>query len=116
MPGVVLHVGATVQCLHQAPATSPPAQTRAFVSGQPIATTANTFLVAGCPFVVALKPQPCVTIKWILPSTRVFVGGAPALLTAPPGPGPGSGICQSAEQAPQGAPLISAIQTRVIGG
>lgn len=48
-------------------------------------------------------------------ATRVLINGAPALLQTPPGPGPGSGICLSAEQAPQGIPMVSQIQTKVIG-
>jgi hypothetical protein len=44
-------------------------------------------------------------------STRVLVGGMPALLQA--SPGPGAGICLSAEQIPQGQPIVSALQMRV---
>jgi hypothetical protein len=30
-------------------------------------------------------------------------------------PGPGTGLCFSAEQIPQGAPIVSTVQTRVAG-
>jgi hypothetical protein len=116
MPGLVLHVNAGCQCAHAAPATIAPAQSRVLISGQPVATMPSQIAVAGCPFQVpapsGTKPQPCVTIKWSMPSTRVLVGGAPAMLLPAPGPGPGA--CLSAEQIPQGPPVLSAVQPRVI--
>jgi hypothetical protein len=112
MPGLLLHVLATVQCPHQAPALSPPTQTRVLVSGQPVATTANLFTVTGCVFTIpGPKPQPCVTVKWSMPATRVTVMGVPALIA--PAPGAGAGVCLSADQIPAGPPLISQVQTRV---
>ena len=104
-----------MQCVHQAPVMISPTQSQVLVSGQPVATTANLFPVTGCPFCVGLKPQPCVQIKWTQPAMHVLINGLPALLQAPPGPGPGSGLCLSAEQAPQGIPLVGAIQASVLG-
>jgi hypothetical protein len=112
MPGFLLHVGATMQCTHQAPATTMPAQTRVLVSGQPVATTGNQITVTGCPFTVpGPKPQPCVSVRWTMPSTRVQVNGQPVLLQ--PSLGTGPGVCLSAEQIPQGPPTVSSVQTRV---
>jgi len=113
MPGFLLHVGAVMQCFHAAPATIAPSQPRVVVSAQPIATMASVIAVAGCPFVVGPKPQPCVLVKWAMPSTRFLVAGQPVALA--PGPGPGPGICLSAEQIPQGAPIVGVVQARVIG-
>jgi uncharacterized Zn-binding protein involved in type VI secretion len=106
-----------MQCTHAAKATIAPSQVRVVVGGQPIATMASMIAVAGCPFQIPVpggtKPQPCVLVKWTMPSTRFVVGGQPAALT--PAPGPAPGICQSAEQIPQGAPIVATVQTRVIG-
>ena len=114
MPGLALHVGATVQCLHGAPATIAPSQPRVLVSGQPIANISAATMVAGCAFTVpGPKPQPCVLVKWLMPSARFLVNGQPAALT--PAPGPAPGLCQSAEQIPQGAPIVGAVQVRVLG-
>ena len=117
MPGFLLHVGAVAQCMHAAPATIPPAQARVLVSGQPVAVMSGIITVKGCPFQIPVgagtKPQPCVTVNWTMPSTRFLVSGQPALLQPTPGPGPG--VCQSIEQIPQGAPIVGAFQTRVIG-
>jgi hypothetical protein len=116
MPGLMLHVGATLQCTHVAPATIGPGQTRVLVSGQPVATVSNLIAVAGCPFQifvgVATKLQPCVKVQWTMLSARVKVMGQPVLLQ--PTPGPGSGLCQSVEQIPQGPPVVTTLQTRVI--
>jgi hypothetical protein len=117
MPGLLLHVNAVMQCTHGAKGTIAPSQPRVLVSGQPIATMVSLITVAGCPFQipppVGPKPQPCVTVKWTMPSTRFLVGGQPAALLPTPGPGPG--ICQSVEQIPQGPPIVGAVQARVIG-
>jgi uncharacterized Zn-binding protein involved in type VI secretion len=114
MPGFLMHVGATTQCTHQAPASIAPAQTRVLVSGQPVATTANLITVAGCPFTIpGPKPQPCLTVRWTMTSTRVLVNGMPALLQ--PSPGTGPALCLSPEQIPQGPPIVSSVQMRVAG-
>lgn len=113
MPGFLLHTNAAMTCTHGAPAQLPPAQPRVLVSGQPVATMAGMIAVAGCPFTLPNgKPQPCVTVKWLMPATRVLIAGAPALLQ--PAPGAGPGLCQSPEQIPQGPPIVTAVQPRVI--
>jgi hypothetical protein len=113
MPGFILHTNAVVQCTHAIPSQILPVQPRVLVSGQPVATTASQIIIAGCPFTIpGPKPQPCVTIKWLMPAARVLVMGLPALVQ--PGPGVGAGICLSAEQIPNGPPMVSALQLRVL--
>ena len=116
MPGYLLPVTTPVTCQHAAgQATLAPTQSRVLVMGQSVATIppgAPTTTVAGCPFTLpGGKPQPCVTVRWTMPSARVLIMGLPAALV--PAPGPAPGICQSAEQAPQGAPIVGALQARV---
>jgi len=74
-----------------------------------VATMADSFPISGCPFVVSSKPQPCMRIQWLVPASRVKVGGQLVMLQS------SSGICQSAEQIPQGPPNVLATQTRVRG-
>lgn len=80
MPGYLLHVNATVLCMHagQAQATVP--NPRVKVSGQPTVQQSNPWTIAGCPFNVSGSPVPCVTAQWITGATRVRSGGMPLLL------------------------------------
>ena len=113
MPGFLLHTGAVINCTHAIPAQIPPIQPRVLVSGQPVATMASQILVTGCPFTIpGPKPQPCLTIEWLMPATRVLVMGQPALVQ--PAPGPGQGLCLSPEQIPNGPPIVAAVQPRVV--
>jgi len=116
MPGYLLHVNAAITCQHGlGQATIAPAQTRVMVSAQPVATIPPglpIISVLGCPFTLPNgKPQPCMTVRWGMPTARVMIMGLPAMVAATPGPGPG--ICQSAEQIPQGAPIVGGMQARV---
>lgn len=116
MSGLVLHVNAVSRCTHQGQAQIAPSQARVLVSGNPVATMESKIAVAGCPFQVPVpggtKPQPCLTVQWTMPSTRVLVDKKPAMLLPMPGVGPGT--CLSAEQIPQGPPTVTTVQLRVI--
>ncbi|MGW2786939.1 hypothetical protein ACWC3X_37990 [Streptomyces populi] len=109
MSGNVLHANATVTCPHGAPATVLPTQSGVMVGGRSASTTADLYTVTGCPFTVGNKPQPCTTIRWQGPSTRIRVRGVPVLLESSTGTG------HSAEQAPQGSSTVSVVQQRVVG-
>lgn len=110
MPGQLIQVGAQIICTHGGQATGIPSSLRVLAGGQPVHTLPDTFTVAACPFQIPIgtgtKPQPCMTIKWLVPATRVMIGGNPALVRT------SSGMCQSAEQIPQGAPNVLVTQVR----
>ena len=80
MPGPLLHLGATVLCSHGGQAMPSAPNPRVLVSGQPVATMAAPYLIAGCAFVPPAGNGPCVTAQWVVAATRVFVGGQPAVL------------------------------------
>lgn len=113
MGAFLFHVGATAVCPHAGQVTVVPSNTRVTVSGQPVATLGDTYTVGGCPFQVPIgtgtKPQPCVTLQWLVPATRVTIGGQPAILQS------SSGLCQSAEQIPGGPPNVVVTQVRASG-
>lgn len=105
MPGPLLHLGATVLCSHGGQAMPSAPNPRVLVSGQPVATMAPPYLVAGCAFVPPGGNGPCVSATWVLAATRVLVGGVPALLLD------SQAICT-----PTGTPLMPvAAQLRVTG-
>jgi len=104
MPGPIVHLGATVICSHGGQATPTSPFPRVLVSGQPIATIASPYVVAGCPF-PPNSGGPCVTAQWVTGSTRVTSNGQPLVLLD------SQAIC-----APSGTPLlITVTQTRVTG-
>jgi hypothetical protein len=110
MPGSLLHVGAAAICPHAGQISIVSTNTRVLVASQPVATASDTYLVAGCPFTLpAPKPQPCMSVRWLVPALRVRVNGQPAVLQT------SAGVCQSAEQIPQGPPSVVAVQPRVQG-
>jgi hypothetical protein len=81
MPGYLLHMGATVLCLHAGQAQPVVTDPRVKVGQQPIVTQTSTYTVAGCtlpPPIIA--NGPCVTAMWVMAATRVRAGGVPVLL------------------------------------
>ncbi|RKJ98694.1 hypothetical protein [Alicycliphilus denitrificans] len=105
MPGPLLHLGATVLCAHGGQATPSAPVARVLVSGQPVATQAAPWLVAGCAFSPPQGNGPCITAQWVVAATRVFAAGQPVLLMS------GQAVCT-----PTGTPLVPVgVQTRVLG-
>ncbi|RMH81597.1 MAG: hypothetical protein D6681_17980 [Calditrichaeota bacterium] len=110
MSGFLLNTGSTLLCPHAGQVSIITTNVRVKVDGQPAVTFSDTYLVSGCPFTIPpSKPQPCVKVQWLVPATRVRVGGQPVLLQS------SSGLCQSAEQIPQGPPNVVMTQVRVKG-
>lgn len=109
MPGFLYQVGASAICPHGGQVSVASSNTRVLVGGMPAATLSDLFMVAGCAFTVpGPKPQPCVKVQWLVPAARVLINGQPAILQT------STGLCQSAEQIPQGPPTVIVTQTRVI--
>ena len=112
MADYLLHLGATVSCPHQGQVSIISGNAKVKVSGKAVATSNDAFTVAGCPFTLPTpvpKPQPCVKVQWIVPAKHVRVNGRPVLLAE------SQGLCQSAEQIPQGPPSVKQTQRRVKG-
>lgn len=108
MPAI-LQQGCTILCPHGGTASVVPGNQAATASGSPVLRPTDTFLVAGCPFMVGTKPQPCLSISWQAPSTRITVGGSPVLLAT------SIGLCESAEHIVQGPAQVSGAQARAEG-
>lgn len=106
MPGLLLHVGATVMCSHGGQAMPTAPNPRVKVSSQPVVNQTGPYTVAGCPFTTpAGAPLPCVTGQWVTGAIRVKAGGMPVLLQD-----------SQAITVPNGVPLtVSVTQPRVKG-
>ena len=113
MPGYLLTTTASVMCTHGAKVSIVSGNARVKAGGAFVAVLSDSGTVSGCPFQIPIgtgtKPQPCVTVRFLVPATRIRIGGQPALLQT------SSGICQSAEQIPQGPPTVASTQMRVKG-
>jgi hypothetical protein len=112
MPGQLLHVGMTCMCPHGGQVQAIASYPRVKFGGQIAVTTSDTFTVSACPFQIPVgagtKPQPCIKVQWLVPATRVRIGGNPALVTSCAS----GALCLSAEQIPQGPPSVSVTQVR----
>lgn len=105
MPGFLLHLGATVNCVHGGQALPISSNPRVLVSGQPIVLQPVPYSIVGCPFNISGAPVPCVTAQWITGATRVMSNGMPVLL-----------LDSQATCIPNGTPvIITTTQTKVVG-
>ncbi len=105
MPGFLVHMGATVLCMHGGQAMPTAPNPRVLVGGQPVATISAPYTVAGCAFVPPSGNGPCVTAQWVVGATRVLAGGVPVVVQS------SQAICT-----PTGTPLqIIVTQVRVKG-
>ena len=105
MPDFLLHVGATVMCMHGGHAEPAEPDARVLVDGQPIVTQPKLYRVTGCPFNVGGGPSPCVTAQWLSASKRLVAGRQPVLLHT-----------SEAKCTPNGTSLKAMLtQTRVTG-
>jgi hypothetical protein len=106
MPGTILHLGATVQCMHGGTAVPTETEPRVLIGGMPVTTMAAPYTVAGCAMPAPPSGNgPCVTAQWVTSATRIEAGGLPLLLLD------SQSIC-----APTGTPLLVVqTQTRVTG-
>ena len=81
MAASLLHVGATVLCLHAGQAQPVASSPRVKVGGQAVVTQPTSYTIAGC----TLPPPPaangpCVTATWMTAATRVRASQVPVLL------------------------------------
>jgi len=79
MPGLVVHFGATVNCMHGGLAQPLVLSPRVLVSGQQVVTLATPYDVITCGLATTSTP-PCVTAQWISGATRVFADGSPVII------------------------------------
>ncbi|HYK05712.1 MAG TPA: hypothetical protein VE974_28440 [Thermoanaerobaculia bacterium] len=106
----VLQFGCTIACPHQGQASVPaPSNSSTKVDGKFALLVSDVFVVAGCTFVSGSTPNPCLTLRWSGPATKVKVKGTAVLLET------SVAECLNAAQAPQGVAQISGVQTKVSG-
>ncbi len=107
MSSPAVTAGAVLMCPHGGTVTIVTRNARVVAGGAPIATIADGFSVANCPFIVASAPLPCVSIAWTTSATRVLIEGRPPILQTSTGLALGTG------GSPGGLAVIAATQSRV---
>jgi hypothetical protein len=75
----------------------------------PVLTAADTFLIAGCSFIIGIVPSPCLSVQWVQPGTGSTLRGNPTLTLS------SLGFCLAATQAVQGPVMIVDAQPNVAG-
>jgi hypothetical protein len=104
---MLIEQAATMMCPHAGQVQATPTISRVSIGGQTPLSKDDTFIIAGCPFVLASSPHPCTEIQWITATTRVTAEGKALLLDS------SSGLCKAADSAPQGSQNIVVTQQRV---
>lgn len=110
MAGNSLNVNSTLMCPHGGSVQIISSNTRVKGGGGFLVTTADTFLISGCPFQIPATPpipSPCIKVQWLVSDMRVKVNGSPSLSKS------SVGLCLSAAQVPQGPVSIVNTQTKV---
>lgn len=108
MGAPVLTTASTVLCPHGGTVSLSTSNAVAKADGAPMLLLTDQHTVSGCPFQVpagpSTKPQPCVTVRWTVGATATKVNGTAVLLQT------SVGLCYSAEQIPQGPPVVANVQ------
>lgn len=111
MAGNTLNVSSTLQCPHGGSVQIITANTKVKVDGAFAALASDQFLISGCPFQIPVGvgtiPSPCLTVRWVLTDLRAKVNSTATLSKS------SIGLCNNAQQAPQGLVIISNTQTKV---
>ncbi|GAC1583639.1 MAG: hypothetical protein NVS3B7_19010 [Candidatus Elarobacter sp.] len=103
MPGAAVTTVSVITCPHGGPVHIVSSNARVLAAA-PVATLADPFIVSGCAFAT---PSPCVEVQWTAGTTRVLIGGVPAVIQT------GVGMTISATGT-AGPPLVLVAQTRVM--
>jgi hypothetical protein len=105
----LLNTSSVMMCPHGGTVTAISSNIRVQAAGGPILRASDTFLIAGCVLNVAGAPHPCVQVQWIAPDARLRVISDFTLSQQ------SVGLCVAADQAVQGAVIITSTQPRVGG-
>lgn len=85
------------------------ADTRVQAAGGYVLRSSDTFIIAGCPFILGLVPHPCVQVQWVQPALKSRAMGDFTLNEE------NVGLCIAGDQAVQGVVLINFTQSQVSG-
>ncbi|HEX3437628.1 MAG TPA: hypothetical protein VHT24_12735 [Pseudacidobacterium sp.] len=105
----LLNTASVMMCPHGGTVSAITSNTRVNVGGGPAVLATDTFMIAGCPFVVGVVPHPCMQVQWVQPDARSQVESNFTLSES------SVGMCVAADMAVQGTVLINMTQAQVSG-
>lgn len=105
----LLNTSSIMQCPHGGMVNVTSTDTRVQAAGGYVLRSSDTFIVAGCPFILGLVPHPCVQVQWVQPATRSKAVGDFTLTEE------SVGLCIAGDLAVQGVVLINFTQSQVSG-
>ena len=79
--GDYLTSSASLACPHGGTVSIAPSNSTATLGGDPIVLSTDTFVIAGCGFVVGTSPSPCTQVQWITTALRTTADGNRPLTT-----------------------------------
>jgi hypothetical protein len=103
-----LTTASVMMCPHGGTVQAVSSNTKVLAGGAPVLRSTDTFIIAGCPFLIVLVPHPCVTVQWVQPAARSTISDPTLTLAS-------VGLCQAADQAVQGPVIIASTQPSVTG-
>ena len=108
MPNL-LNSSSVMMCPHGGQVQAVTSNTKAKAGGDFILRSSDTFIIAGCPFMMGPNPHPCVQVQWVQPDTRSQVMSDFTLSES------SVGLCVAPDQAVQGTVMVSFTQPKVAG-
>jgi len=105
----LLNMSSVMMCPHGGSVQPVSSNTRVQAAGDMVLRSSDTFLIAGCPFVLGVVPHPCMQVQWVQPAAQSQVISDFTLTEA------SVGLCVAADQSAQGPVTIVFTQPRVSG-
>ncbi len=105
----LLNTSTLMMCPHGGAVSVTSSNTQVLAAGDPVLRASDTFLIAGCPFVVGIVPNPCVQVQWVQPDTQSQALSDFTLSEE------SVGLCVAGDAAVQGTVQIVSTQSQVSG-
>jgi hypothetical protein len=105
----LLNTSSIMMCPHGGTVSAITSNTQVMAAGDPLVRATDTFMIAGCPFVLGIVPHPCMQVQWVQPDTMSQAVSDFTLSEQ------SVGLCVAADMAVQGTVLITFTQPSVSG-
>lgn len=105
----LLNTSSIMMCPHGGTVSVVTSNTQVMAASAPVIRATDTYLIAGCPFVVGVVPHPCMQVQWVQPNTASQAASDFTLSET------SVGMCVAADMSVQGTVLITFTQPSVSG-